>query len=206
MKRQIVLWLLAIVSIVGFAQNTTEHLKFMGIPINGTITQFQSKLLAKGCTLDREMSRYLPVGQRSFKGQFIGNKADIVAFYDEKNKIVYRAKVIISGFSEDMADQVYTKIKNLLFQKYGTDWSFESTKEGKEAISWLITSPNVPFQEDLSDYSPESMSSAGFIGDIGLFITKDNDYSNYPYWFNVHVDYQDAINKEKHNNQNLEDL
>ena len=53
MKKIIMLWLFAIISIVGIAQNTTEHLSYMGIPITGTITQFQTKLQAKRCSLDK---------------------------------------------------------------------------------------------------------------------------------------------------------
>ena len=35
MKKLIMLWLFAIISIISFAQNTTEHLSYMGIPITG---------------------------------------------------------------------------------------------------------------------------------------------------------------------------
>ena len=38
MKKIFFVWLLALVSILGYAQNLTEHMSFMGIPINGTIT------------------------------------------------------------------------------------------------------------------------------------------------------------------------
>jgi hypothetical protein len=37
----------------------TEHAKFMGIPINTTITQFQQKLQAKGINYDQAASREL---------------------------------------------------------------------------------------------------------------------------------------------------
>ena len=32
-----------------------EHLKFMGIPLDGTITQFQAKLQAKGVNYDTQV-------------------------------------------------------------------------------------------------------------------------------------------------------
>ena len=87
------LWLFAIISIVGLAQNTTKHLKYMGIPINGTITQFQAKLIAKGCVHDKLTSNSLGVGCRAFKGHFIDNKVSIFVYYDESTKIVYKSMV-----------------------------------------------------------------------------------------------------------------
>ena len=38
----------AIMTLGMAAQSVQEHLKFAGIPINGTITQFQSKLITRG--------------------------------------------------------------------------------------------------------------------------------------------------------------
>lgn len=52
MRKFMLIWLFALVPIFSYAQNLTEHLCFMSIPINGTITQFQSKLQSKGCVLD----------------------------------------------------------------------------------------------------------------------------------------------------------
>lgn len=108
MKKIFFVWLFAMVSILGYAQNLTEHMSFMGIPINGTITQFQTKLQGKGCALDRDSSY--------------------------------------------------------------------------------------------------SLASNGFKGAVDLYIAKDDSFLRYPYWFNLHIDYLDAINGEKHQNQSLEDI
>ena len=56
MKKLIMLWLFAIISIISFAQNTTEHLRYMGIPITGTITQFQTKLQTKVVRLTKVLA------------------------------------------------------------------------------------------------------------------------------------------------------
>lgn len=69
MKKFIFVWLFAFVSMLCHAQNLTEHLSFMGIPINGTITQFQAKLQGKGCVVDRALSSQLTVGCHGFKGE-----------------------------------------------------------------------------------------------------------------------------------------
>ena len=46
MKKYLLVALCCLFSILTQAQ--TEHMKFMGIPLNGSITAFQTKLQAKG--------------------------------------------------------------------------------------------------------------------------------------------------------------
>lgn len=49
------------------------------------------------------------------------SEVDIYVYYDTNTKIVYRTKAVVSGVSEDIAEQEYSKVKNLLSQKYGSD-------------------------------------------------------------------------------------
>lgn len=95
-----------IFAIASFAQSNV-HIKFMGIPITGTIAQFQAKLVAKGCTYNKVASASISNGTRAFKGTFVGNKVDIYVYYDTNTKIVYRTKAVVSGVSEDIAEQEY---------------------------------------------------------------------------------------------------
>lgn len=202
MRKIMFLWLFALVSVLGYAQNLSEHLSFMGIPINGTITQFQTKLQAKGCVLNRTVSNNIRVGCRAFKGKIVDNKVDIYVYYDEKTKNVYRVKAVLSGTSEDIAEQQYEKIKGLLLTKYGSAYCNYGTQTEKESFSVLVTSKNMRDNLD----SSYSMSANGFKGEVDLYITKDDSYINYPFWFNLHIDYLDAINNEKHQSQTLEDI
>lgn len=202
MRKIMFLWLFALVSVFGYAQNLSEHLSFMGIPINGTITQFQTKLQAKGCLLNRTVSNNIRVGCRAFKGKFVDNKVDIYVYYDEKTKNVYRVKAVLSGTSEDIAEQQYEKIKGLLLTKYGSAYCNYGTQTEKESFSVLVTSKNMRDNLD----SSYSKSANGFKGEVDLYITKDDSYINYPFWFNLHIDYLDAINNEKHQSQTLEDI
>lgn len=142
MKKLIMLWLFAIISIVGLAQNTTKHLNYMGIPINGTITQFQAKLIAKGCVHDKLTSNSLGVGCRAFKGHFIDNKVSIFVYYDESTKIVYRVKTLIANISESIVDQKYNQIKNMLLQKYGMTYSHYGEQTGKDHFLYLSKEMN----------------------------------------------------------------
>ncbi len=180
-----------IFAIASFAQSNV-HIKFMGIPVTGTIAQFQAKLVAKGCTYNKVASASISNGTRAFNGTFVGNKVDIYVYYDTNTKIVYRAKAVVSGVSEDIAEQEYSKVKNLLSQKYGSDSEdmYVGTKDGKESVSFI------------------SANDEGEInGAIDLFITQDEEsWIRSPYNYNLHIDYNDRINTNKHDNQQLDEI
>lgn len=180
-----------IFAITSFAQTNT-HIKFMGIPLTGTITQFQAKLVAKGCTYNKAISSSLSNGTRAFKGTFVGNEVDIYVYYDTKTKIVYRTKAVVSGVSEEMAEQKYSRIKDLLSQKYGSDTGdmYVGIQGGKESVSFI------------------SANDEGEInGSIDLFISQDEEtWVRAPFNYNLHIDYNDKINTSKHDNQQLEEI
>lgn len=191
MKKLLLTLCCMLFTIAAIAQ-TNSHIKFMGIPLTGTIAQFQAKLVAKGCTYDKAASSSIPNGARVFKGIFVGNKVNIYVFYDIKTKIVYRTKAVVSGVSEDLAEQEYSKIKDLLSQKYGSDSEdmYVGTKDGKESVSFI------------------SANDEGEInGSIDLFITQDEEtWIRAPFNYNLHIDYNDRINTSKHENQQLDEI
>lgn len=80
--------------------------------------------------------------------------------------------------------------------------SFMGTQSDKEAFGVLVASKSLREDRD----SSYSLASNGFKGAVDLYIAKDDSYLRYPYWFNLHIDYMDAINSEKHQNQSLEDI
>lgn len=75
-----------IIAVVCCVIMQAKHLEFMGIPINGTITSFQTKLQAKGCTLSKDNNQ-LPTGNRGFKGVFAGKDCNINVLYDHKTSL-----------------------------------------------------------------------------------------------------------------------
>ena len=97
---------------------------------------------------------------------------------------------MVSGVSEDIAEQEYSKVKNLLSQKYGSDSEDMYTKDGKESVSFI------------------SANDEGEInGSIDLFITQDEEsWIRAPYNYNLHIDYNDRINTNKHANQQLDEI
>lgn len=180
-----------------FAQATEQHVKFMGIPLNGTITQFQSKLLAKGCTYDAETSKAISTDCRVFNGVFASKKVSIYVYYDNNTKIVYRAKAVNDGMAESIADQEYGRIKELLTTKYESD-GITGSQSDKESCCWGI------FSKPKGDDTDEG---GGLIGEVDLYIVKDEKtYIRYPYNYSLHIDYIDFLNKEKHTEKDLEDL
>lgn len=197
MKRLLTFICCLVITLAAYAQNNNnEHLRFMGIPITGTITQFQTKLVNKGCTVNNSLSEAASNGIRVLNGTLIGNKVEIFVFYSTRSKVVYRVKAVISGDSEELAEQHYYKLKNLLSQKYTL--GNETTNDGKEAISFTALK---------KDISAEDLANSIYLGTIDLFISKDSpEWLRYPNNYNVHIDYHDTTNSELNDNEMLDDL
>lgn len=190
--KKLLLTLCCMLFAIATIAQTNNHIKFMGIPLTGTIAQFQAKLVAKGCTYNKVASSSISNGTRAFKGTFVGNKVDIYVYYDIKTKIVYRTKAVVSGVSEDLAEQEYSKIKDLLSQKYGSgsEDMYVGTKDGKESVSFISAN-----EEDEIN------------GSIDLFITQDEEtWVRAPFNYNLHIDYNDRVNTNKHENQQLDEI
>lgn len=185
MKRIAILLALLITSICMFAQN--EHVKFMGIPLNGTIQQFHRKLVAKGCQLDAKFSSMISGGARAFNGSFADNHANIYVYYDESTKIVYRAKAVINCNGEYIRDIKFKDIKNLLDTKYGSSFSKKETHYGYDFYTYFV------FSE----------TSERMIGSVDFYVSE-NPYRDHEY--SLHVDYYDNVNKQKHAQNRLDDI
>ena len=67
MRKLVLILITLIVAIAAQAQG--EHLKFMGIELKGSITEFQQQLLTKGMRVSY-VSKGLPEGERVYDGRF----------------------------------------------------------------------------------------------------------------------------------------
>lgn len=203
MKRFLSTLFCLLLAVVAFAQNANGHLKFMGIPITGTISQFHTKLVAKGCTYDKVESSSNSAGMRIFKGNLAQNEVKIIVYYNTKTKIVYRVKALIYGIPEVLATQKYNEFKSFLTVKYDSRYTKTSSFEGKELIQYLaLKDKNTSIDpENL----PSRLSDVAF-GVIKLYISKDLEDWNSPYNYYLHIDYYDQINNEKNNKNILDDL
>lgn len=136
MKRLCLIFLLCLMTISSFSQS--KHLTVLGIPITGSITTFQQKLIAKNYRLDAKENKQLPVGQRAFKGRFSGHDCTLKAYYFPDDKIVYKVRVSIDFTYESSADNAYKEIKRNLLRKYkNSDTRIKST-DGHESLHALI--------------------------------------------------------------------
>ena len=167
------------------AQESKGHVKFMGIELNGTITDFQTKLLNKGLTVSPQ-SKQQPTGVRLFDGTFSGEDAQIVVWYNPRNKEVYRAKAVISRYGKDLIEQLQRNMERKLDTKYGTEYKHSEEVEDDHLQKFIQHS-----------YLVEN-------GTIDLFIVSTG-YSAQNNFF-LHVDYKDMVNFNKNTQDEMDDL
>ena len=158
----------------------TQHMKFMGIPLNGTISTFHQKLVAKGCKHDVKRSKAVGVGCRTFTGTFFGEEAIIFVYYNAKTKVVYRAKACIERRDEEDIIRKYDEVKSALEEKYPDVNIAKGEYDGYESIGFYTVQ-----------------------GAIGLYVTRSDDYS---YDYALHIDYFDDANDKKNENSKMNDL
>lgn len=171
------LFLLLLMLMFSFALSAqTEHMKFAGIPLNGSIEQFQKKLVAKGFRLNAKVSKMLPVGTRSFIGTFAGKQGNIAVYYDTDTKIVYGAKVYYNGLTDDRAKEELDNLRSILSAKYGeANISDGTDKSGKTT-----------FTVDTG------------LGSIYCYLMTDDTMLTYPFNWSTHAEFTDYANGMNH--------
>lgn len=116
MKKLLSTFILYLISITTFCQ-TTEHLKFMGIPINGTPSAFTQKMAAKGFKHypSEDTDEY-----NLYKGKFAGYNDCIIEAMKFKNT-VYAIGVEIPVNTNNTWNGIksaYLNIRNNIYNKY----------------------------------------------------------------------------------------
>lgn len=184
MKKSLVILVLSILAMSVPAQ--AEHLKFMGIPLTGTIAQFQKKLAAKGVSYNKAASERAEIGTRLFTGKFAGSKADIVVWYDADTKIVYGAKAVFECTSTSHRNKKYEELNRMLSSKYSEDYLGNDKLDGFDCLRITV------------------MDGEYMLGMITLF-QSDGEY-RYDDVYYVQVEYLDAQNYVKNENSKMNDL
>ena len=170
--------LLLLLSLSSTAQ--TEHVRFLGIPLDGTIHQFQEELTTKGCS-DGKVFLILE-GMKAFKGSYAEHDALLMVFYDETIDVVYQAKAVITCQDEETSEAVFNEINEQLQTEHGTFLSTKSVQFGHDSYGYTI-------------FSPERV----VMGDVGLYVTGEEN--NHPNGFLVQVQYTDTANMRLHEKQ-----
>jgi hypothetical protein len=173
MRKSILLITFLVVSTCIYSQ----HLKFSGIPIDGTISEFQNKLAAKGIKQNRTKSNEAPVGQRVFNGRFQGYNSEITVFYNRKSKQVYKVEAVIESKKKDVIQNILDKSIQTIEQKYifqtahevsdGTDLHYQyiiyPTKESVESTGTIHVKPSYTFYIPNNAVASQGFQLASFI-------------------------------------------
>ena len=185
MKKIAIIVVACMFSFMVQAQNSNAHLKFMGIELSGTISDFQTKLLAKGLSVSPK-SKQQPNGIRLYDGIFSGENAQIVVWYNPRSKEVYRAKAVINRYGKDLVEQLMRNMERKLDAKYGTENKHSEEVEDDHLQKFVQHS-----------YLEEN-------GSIDLFIVSTG-YSSQTNFF-LHIDYKDKENFSKNTQEEMDDL
>lgn len=179
---------------------TTEHLKFMGIPMDGSPVAFANKLKSKGFTLKDSPSPNVIWMTGTFAGV---SNSDIFIYKSPSSANVYRVRVTFpEQDSWSQLEMRYSKFKDWLSQKY-----------------LLIES-----KEEFQGYSPERDSSKMtklILGDCSYWSTYGASTLDGTFLGSVHleimsisgenkgfvgVEYEDYLNGENAKQGFLDDL
>ena len=185
MKKELLLMITCLMAVTMQAQ--TEHLKFMGIPLNETINSFQSKLQKKDIKYDNVVNKKLNFGCRGFVGTFSGENSQIFLYYTPKSKIVYRAKAVLECANGEKGEERLTDYKNLLSKKYPDGIGSSGEQDGHPTWSLSIFDEN-----------------SNIIGFINLYIT--NPIYSFLDTVGLHIDYIDSQNDSLNDKEKLSDL
>lgn len=124
------------------AASAQQHMKFMGIPLDGTIDNFALKLKAKGVTYDAAKSKAAGPGVRVFNGRFMAEDAIIRVLYNPKSKIVIGAEVELQYPTVESAHIPFINLTESLQQKYPNATSEENIGPDGDPIGLAFNIPD----------------------------------------------------------------
>ena len=115
MRKLIVSFAFMVIALTSYAQSSSEHLTFKGIPIEGSMSEFCQKLKAKGFTsIGSENNLAL------FIGDFTGRNATIGVTATDDGKNVFAVVVFFDPSGEwNTLVNTYDYYKDLYTRKYG---------------------------------------------------------------------------------------
>lgn len=178
-----------------FAQNS-EHLKFKGVPIDGTLNEYVSKMKQAGFVLEGTED-----GVALLSGEFAGYSDCVVGVKTlQKLNLVHEIVVLFppqdkwAGLSYD-----YERLKTMLTKKYGKP---DECEERFNASSYMIEDDNDKMREVVMNNCKYYSTYNTDNGSITLTISNDG----YELGCRVKLFYTDKINSEIFDNAAMEDL
>lgn len=190
MKKIITLLLLA-VTMSAFAQ---EHMKFMGIPINGQLTTFCQALEKKNFRLDK-----MYANSARYEGLFTGEVAYVIVETTPKTHTVCDVLVAYQDHQKwDDMDNLYFGLKEQLTTKYGEPK--DVLEVGDAPISDIFIRDNLENASLIRRARFET--ELGYI-DLGIDNLRLFDYSSDPYAYLIYID---KANQTKGDQEAYDDL
>lgn len=178
--------------VVGICNAQTEHMKFKGIPMEGTLQSFTNKLKTKG---------YVPLGIQDgvslLSGEFAGYKNCTIGAVADKSGMICKVSVIFPAMDKwgDL-ERCYQNYKSMLTEKYGEPTiceEFFNDYYGNDDANKMY---GVQFDK----YKYYSVFKSK-LGDIQLEISHNSVTSCY-----VMLSYFDNANQDKLRQQIMDDL
>lgn len=196
MKKIIATFLFLMVLISSSFAQSSEHLKFKGVPIDGTLNEYVSKMKQAGFVLEGTED-----GVAMLSGEFAGYSDCIVGVKTlQKLNLVHEIVVLFpsqdkwAGLSYD-----YKRLKTMLTKKYGEP---DKCMEKFNAPSYMIEDDNDKmYQVKMNNCKYHSIFNTDN-GSITLMISNEG-YDNS---CRVKLFYGDKINSEIFDNAAMEDL
>ena len=196
MMKRILIALLFVFSCIGaMAQNANEHLKFMGIPINGTLESFSQKLATK-----KIKSIQAAEGVGLFNGAFAGKMNCNIFVATVPNRNIVSKVVVCLPPRETWAwlESDYNEFKQMLTSKYGEPFQHSETfKAGSYTSSDVLKMSSLRGGK-CEYYTLWKLNE----GAIGLEIISIESPSS----CFVRLNYYDAINDKLAENSKQDDL
>ena len=215
-KSLLLLMMVLLLALTSFAQ--TEHMKFMGIPIDGSLKSFCSQLKKKG--FDRDPYETRRKDSRIYIGEFAGHNSKVFVYSDAKSNNVHSVIVNIPSYEEDVALSIYNNLRQMLIEKYSEDVGVKEYKwlnekyadkiqEGKlTELKWLYEKKD----DDGYDVTyivlprPTSDNISNKLGFITINVRKDYSFVYKRTEYNVVISYSDTQNYNLYHGNMQDDL
>ena len=119
---------IGLVSCNGGSNNSTNHIEFMEIPVNGKVEEFGSKLATKGYEFYSDDDLY---NQVIYFGVYLNKKATIRLDYEEESREITSARVCFDDYFPNLSKTI-----DEYCEKYG-ECKMEP-KDGFVYYSWKV--------------------------------------------------------------------
>ena len=192
MRTRIITLLVALMfgSIISFAQS--EHLKFKGVPMDGTLENFMLQMEKKGLVTD------VIIGNNAImKGEFAGYDNCDIYIYSANNSVYMINAIIHMTRSWSVLESCYYNLKDMLTTKYG--YPYICTEEFKDQYSEISDMSKVDaLLMDECTFSTVYKPDNGF---INLRMGQTNNYKCH-----ICIAYVDDKNDKKKQESVYDDL